>query len=276
MNCLSRALAIPLLLLLAAAPAPTAAPTPLLHAHAHNDYEHARPLDEALENGFCSIEADVHLVDGQLLVAHKREECRADRTLQSLYLDPLRARARAGGGRIFPGWPSIVLLIDMKVPKDETPDATYAVLRSLLARYREMLTTWSGDAKQERAVMVVLTGDRPPRALVAAERERPCALDGGLSDLDVQPSPSPDLVPMISAKWEDSFTWRGEGAMPEPERARLRELARKAEPQHRTLRFWAAPDQPGAWAELRAAGVQLINTDHLAQCRAFLLREGHE
>ncbi len=65
---------------------------PLVHGHAHNDYQHARPLVEALECGFCSIEADIHLVDGKLLVAHDKEDVRANRTLESLYLDPLRQR----------------------------------------------------------------------------------------------------------------------------------------------------------------------------------------
>lgn len=35
-------------------------------AHAHNDYRHEQPLREALACGFTSVEADVHLVDGEL------------------------------------------------------------------------------------------------------------------------------------------------------------------------------------------------------------------
>ena len=54
-------------------------------AHAHNDYLHARPLLDALECGFCSVEADIYLVDGQLLVAHTQLELSPDRTLRSLY-----------------------------------------------------------------------------------------------------------------------------------------------------------------------------------------------
>jgi len=69
-----------------------AEPKPLVNAHAHNDYEHARPLLDALDRGFCSVEADVWLVDGQLLVAHDRGKAKPGRTLQALYLDPLRAR----------------------------------------------------------------------------------------------------------------------------------------------------------------------------------------
>ena len=34
---------------------------PLPNAHAHNDYEHKRPLFDALDHGFCSVEADVFL-----------------------------------------------------------------------------------------------------------------------------------------------------------------------------------------------------------------------
>jgi len=32
---------------------------PLIPAHAHNDYLHARPLLDALDHGFCSVEADI-------------------------------------------------------------------------------------------------------------------------------------------------------------------------------------------------------------------------
>src|SRR5712692_10174041 len=43
---------------------------PLKHAHAHNDYEHKRPLLDALDHGFCSVEADVFLDGDALLVGH--------------------------------------------------------------------------------------------------------------------------------------------------------------------------------------------------------------
>src|SRR6516165_8545996 len=71
---------------------PVARVTPVRQAHAHNDYEHKRPLLDALENGFCSVEADVFLVEGELLVGHTRGSLRAERTLEKLYLAPLRQR----------------------------------------------------------------------------------------------------------------------------------------------------------------------------------------
>ena len=45
------------------------APTSLA-AHAHNDYEHARPLLDALDAGFRSVEADVYYAGGKLAVSH--------------------------------------------------------------------------------------------------------------------------------------------------------------------------------------------------------------
>src|SRR2546428_201080 len=77
-----------------------APPAPLVHAHAHNDYEHKRPLLDALDHGFCSVEADIFLVDGKLLVAHELGQTKPERTLQALYLDPLRERVKANGGRV--------------------------------------------------------------------------------------------------------------------------------------------------------------------------------
>jgi len=68
---------------------------PLSRAHAHNDYEHARPLSDALDHGFCSVEADIWLVGDELLIGHDRKDLKAGRTLETLYLDPLRARIKS-------------------------------------------------------------------------------------------------------------------------------------------------------------------------------------
>ena len=103
-----------------------AEPRPPL-AHAHNDYEHPRPLLDALERGFDSVEADVWLVDGELLVAHDRRDVRPGRDLRTLYLEPLRARVRAGGGAVHAGRPDFVLLVDVKsaaAPTYAAPRAT--------------------------------------------------------------------------------------------------------------------------------------------------------
>ena len=87
-------------------------PLVLPKAHAHNDYRHKHPLLDALDNGFCSVEADIYLVDGKLLVAHDRSAVKPERTLEALYLEPLRKRVQANEGASIPGIPSSISSID--------------------------------------------------------------------------------------------------------------------------------------------------------------------
>jgi hypothetical protein len=78
------------------------------------------PLLDALEQGFCSVEADIYLVNGALLVAHDRDKVKPDRTLLSLYLDPLRKRVRENGGKVYRNGRSSFLLIDVKSDAEAT------------------------------------------------------------------------------------------------------------------------------------------------------------
>ncbi|KAL9040261.1 MAG: hypothetical protein Q9180_002018 [Flavoplaca navasiana] len=57
--------------------------------HSHNDYERDVPLYDALQAGCISVEADVWLREGDLLVGHTENSLTSARTLQSLYLEPL-------------------------------------------------------------------------------------------------------------------------------------------------------------------------------------------
>lgn len=239
------------------------APPPLPQAHAHNDYEHARPLLDALDQGFCSVEADIHLVDGALLVAHDRNQVRPERTLAALYLDPLKERVRQHGGRVYPGGPEFHLLIDFK----SDGAATWAVLRPELEKYSEMLTVFRDGNTETRAVTIVLSGNSP-RDLLAQEPIRRAGIDGRLPDLEG--NPSPHLVPWISDAWSRCFAWRGNGPFPETERQKLLDIVQRAHAQGRKVRFWGTPDFEGTWAIERDAGVDLINTDRLADLRRFL------
>ncbi len=250
-----------------AAPA-TAHTRPLDRAHAHNDYLHKRPLLDALDHGFCSVEADVFLVDGKLLVAHERSELRTGRTLQALYLDPLLERVRENGGPVYPGGPGFTLLVDIKSDGEET----YVALDRVLAGYREMLTTVEQGVVETKAVTVIISGNRAWERIMA-DPTRLAGVDGRLSDLGSD-RPS-HLMPLVSDSWELHFDWRGHGPMPEAEHAKLRQIVNETHMKGRRLRFWATPDRPSPeraalWNELLAAGVDHIGTDDLAGLEAFL------
>jgi glycerophosphoryl diester phosphodiesterase len=243
--------------------APVHAVAPLKNAHAHNDYWHQRPLLDALDHGFTSVEADIFLVDGKLLVGHDREELQSERTLDSLYLAPLARRARQNGGHVYPSSGRFFLLVDIK----SEPQPTYQHLRKLLSEYSDMLTVADRDHVREGAVTVVISGSRP-RLQILEGASRHGSLDGRMSDLDSD-VPS-HFMPMISDNWPSHFTWNGNGPMPALEKAQLREIVNKAHKAGRVVRFWATPENEAVWRDLRSAGVDLIGTDELGRLAAFL------
>ena len=231
-------------------------------AHAHNDYMHERPLLDALDHHFCSVEADIYLVDGQLLVAHERRQVKPERTLQALYLDPIREHVKRNNGRVYPGGPEFTLLIDLK----QDWHTLYPALRNVLTNYADMLTTFSGSQVQSNAVLVIITGNRD-KTMLDGELIRYAAYDGDLKDLQADPPAS--LVPWISASWFSRFHWRGTGAIPTSELAELKTIVAQAHKEGRRVRFWGAPDKRDFWAAMRAADVDLINTDDLAGVEKF-------
>ncbi|MEG3628123.1 phosphatidylinositol-specific phospholipase C/glycerophosphodiester phosphodiesterase family protein [Streptomyces poriticola] len=243
---------------------------PLWRAHAHNDYEHPRPLLDALDHRFGSVEADIFLVGDQLLVAHDPEDLDPSRTLESLYLDPLVARVRAHRGSVYRGHRRpLQLLIDIKTEGA----ATYRELDRHLRRYRHLLTTCAHGRVHPGAVTAVISGDRAARAPMLAQRVRRAFYDGRLTDLGGSVPAS--FAPLISDNWTHHFTWRGVGAFPEAERRKLHGIVGAAHARGRRIRFWATPDLPGPardalWGELLAAGVDHLNTDDLAGLEGFL------
>lgn len=243
--------------------------SPRAAAHAHNDYEHDRPLFDALERGFTSVEADVWLVDGELLVAHDREDVQPGVTLESLYLDPLTELVRGQGRSVYPGWDGgFQLLIDIK----SDGEATYAAVEEELEDHRSILTRYSHGKTKRGPVTAVISGNRPLETMSAAD-QRFGFYDGRASDL-ASGIPA-GLMPLVSNNWTQLFTWQGVGAMPESERTKLNKYVDTAHDAGYRVRFWATPDVPGAareavWTELHNAGVDHINTDDLAALDEFL------
>lgn len=245
-------------------------PRPLRRAHAHNDYLHPRPLLDALSHGFTSVEADIFLVDGELLVAHDATELDPARTLRGLYLDPLLSRVRANHGSVYRGYHRPVqLLIDIKTDGA----AAYAELHRQLTGYRSILSGYAHGSVRPGAVTPVISGDRAARAPMEAQRVRYAFYDGRLDDLGTTAPAS--FVPLISGNWTQSFSWQGVGAFPAAERTELRRIVGVAHSHGQRVRFWSTPDFPGpardaVWTELLAAGVDHLNTDDLAGLERFL------
>jgi hypothetical protein len=251
---------------------PPRAAEPLLQAHAHNDYLHSRPLWDALDHGFTSVEADVFLVGDKLCVAHEPNAIRPERTLQSLYLEPLRQRVQANGGHVYRAGSRFLLLIDLKT----AAQPTYQKLHDVLAQYRDILTHFEPQGRRGGPITVIVSGNRP-LDLMRSQPVRYAGCDGRVTDLDADAPAA--LLPMLSDLWGKHFTWRGEGAIPAEERQKLRGIVERAHAKGRLVRFCATPDartaaREAVWRELIAAGVDLVNTDDLQGLQEFLLTHG--
>jgi len=240
---------------------------PLIKAHAHNDYQHPNPLFDALSFGYVSVEADIHLIDGKLYVAHDRKDITNERTLQALYLDPLREIIKKNGGFVYGKDIPFTLLIDIKTDAD----STYLVLSTMLKEYRNMLTSYNYGECKRGAVTIIVSGNRN-LDLIKNENPRYTAYDGRPNDLDSNISST--LIPFISANWRSYFKWKGKGEIPVEEKEKLQRMINTAHQQGKQVRFWAtdvAPSlQQNFWNTLLESNVDFIGTDKLKELRDFL------
>lgn len=67
--------------------------------HSHNDYCRRAPFWQAYAQQVYSIEADVFLHDGKLLVGHEVEDLSPGMTFEALYVEPLVTLFGRNGGR---------------------------------------------------------------------------------------------------------------------------------------------------------------------------------
>ncbi|HWL09506.1 MAG TPA: phosphatidylinositol-specific phospholipase C/glycerophosphodiester phosphodiesterase family protein [Planctomicrobium sp.] len=234
---------------------------PLLHSH--NDYLRPHPLVDALEQGFQSVEADVFLLDGKLLVGHFLADALWRRkTLQELYLQPLRERIQNKNGFVHDQQKPFFLLIEIK--SDAT--TTYEVIHSRLEEYADILSCRNGETWTPGAVTVVITG-RVPRSRILQQTICYAGIDGSPSDR--YSKFPPHVMPWISERWGFLFQWNGEGEMPESEKSKLADYLSEIHSHGRSARFWGTPEKEKVWQELVNQGVDLLGTDRLSKLKVF-------
>ena len=145
-----------------------------LPCHSHNDYWRRVPLFSAIEVGCIGVEADIWLFDEQLFVGHSVASLTRNRTLDSLYIDPLLDvlskqnpkstllpddRSQPHG--VFDTDPeqTLILLIDFKT----SGSALWPYVQSALQPLREKhyLTRANGTQITRGPITVVGTGNTP-------------------------------------------------------------------------------------------------------------------
>lgn len=226
------------------------------NAHSHNDYQQEIPFWQAYYASFGSIEADVFLVKGKLWVAHTEKELLPDRTLESLYLDPISKQIKLNKGNIYSdSTKKLQLLIDIKQDYKTSLNA----LVNILQKYPE-ITGCPG-------IKMVITGARPQPGDF---KNYPDYLwfDG---DLDTNYTGDQlKRVGMFSADFQNLVKWNGKGIPRDEETERIKKTVEKAHVQQKPVRFYGAPDFTNAWVNLMDLDVDYINTDHIPDLKKFI------
>ncbi|HLP49377.1 MAG TPA: phosphatidylinositol-specific phospholipase C/glycerophosphodiester phosphodiesterase family protein [Chitinophagales bacterium] len=245
-----------------------AAQTPLLHAHAHNDYVHKRPLYEALENGFTSIEIDVFLHNDELKVAHVPLGLGSKQTIEQLYLDPIKKVVEQNWGTIYKGHNTpVTFMIDFKTDGI----ATYQKLKEVLEKYKYIITVYHRDSViHQRAINILISGSSPVSELLK-EDSALATIDAALQGMGNNQSAK--VITRYSSGWLSYFTWKGKGTMPPAQKQKLDSLVTQVHQMGKHIRFYHIPDKPNVWRQLLNAGVDWINTDKLVQFRRFYLED---
>jgi alkaline phosphatase len=237
-----------------------------LNAHSHNDYEQDTPFFMAYNAHFGSIEADIWAVNGQLFVAHDKADIKSDRTLDSLYIQPIVRLVRNNGGKAWSDHPSTFqLMIDLKTEVEPT----LPLLVELLKKYPDVF-----DPKQNNnAIRIVITGNRPEPSDF---RNYP---DFILFDGNVNRKYDDQQLKRIALYSENlrSFTsWNGQGEILQNEEKRLRQTIDSVHGLNKEIRFWNAPDTDRAWKILMDLKVNYINTDHIQELADYLKTNKNE
>ena len=225
--------------------------------HSHNDYAHEKPLFDALEIGLTSIEIDIFLINGKIIVGHDEEDLKESDDLESMYLVPIK-KLISKRGDLFGDrdQKQVQLLIDLKMGGLEILDTLHA----LLDNYSKLFQT-SGLSKKWYPLKVILSGDKVRYDVIDKLDYPYFFVDGRCSD--IKKKIDTKKMPIISDKYTKYFKWTGEGKLRKCEVKKLRRIVKKVHKQNKKLRFWATPDNKNLWSHLVENGVDFINVDDL-------------
>ena len=221
--------------------------------HSHNDYQQPEPLVNALRNKVYSLEADVYLVNGELKVAHDKKDLDTAPSLFAQYLQPIITLFQTHHGHIsVDSLYAPVLLIDIK----QNGQASLAALVKLLSPHASVFDKRANHA----AVQVVISGDRGDRSRWASWPSL-ILFDGRINEQ--YNKAQMERVAFFSDSYSNYAQHK------DSTDSLIRQLAEKAHRLKKRLRLWAIPDTPPSWTHLRKLGVDIINTDRVAECRAY-------
>jgi hypothetical protein len=258
--------------------------------HSHNDYWRQVPLFEALSDGVTGVEADVHLINGELYVAHSNSSIRTNRTLRSLYLDPLTSilnnqnsdNGTNNSTSIKGVWdvdPSrtLVMMIDMKTEGTATFDAVQEQLTPLCEK--GWLTVWNGTSIIPGPITVVGSGNTPFSSVLNSTSTnstyRSIFFDAPLNNL----TSAYNISNSYYASTSITALFGGPHKLPlsgltQTQLATLKTQTTRASELGLVSRYWDIPGWPVVrmmtiWRQLEELQVGMLNADAIDEAARF-------
>lgn len=227
--------------------------------HSHNDYVREVPFYQAYSQKVNSIEADVFLHNGELLVGHDKKDLIPERSFDNMYLQPIVSLFRLNGGR---AWRDSDTRLQLMVELKSATAPAMKVLVEKLDRYPDVF-----DPKvNPEAVRVVITGKVPAPENFSSYPAY-IGYDGNI-DNDYTKEQL-ERVALFSANFRSYSTWNGKGAILPGELERLTEVIGRAHSLDRPIRFWNAPEGVTVYYTFLNMGIDYINTDAPETSAAF-------
>ena len=226
------------------------------NTHSHNDYEQSTPFWMAWQEQFGSIEADIWVVNGTVIVGHDTNEIKSGRTLEEYYVKPLLSCVEKNNGHPYAD-PARKLQILIDVKRDSVN--TLAALIALLDKYPALEHT--------PGLIWVISGNRPAPGSYATYP--PFIAFDGVLHYNYTPTELARIA-MMSDDLRYYTRWDQKTGIPDTARHTLEAAVRSAHQLHLPVRFWDAPDFPAAWATLKDLQVDYLNTDHIRELAAWL------
>jgi len=223
---------------------------------AHNDYVHPIPFLTSYYQQVGFIEADIFLQQGELMVAHTRQEISKGRTLEELYLKPLVDKINTHNGFVYATQDKpLTLMVDLKTEGT----TTLKVLVQKLKLYPSL--------QRCPTFTLVISGNVPDPA---TWKDYPAFIffDGrpGRPYTDEQWK----RISFVSTAFSDHATWNGKGVLTKAEHEKITSLITKVHAAGKKIRFWGAPDFPNAWLTFMNLKVDILGTDDVAGLSKFI------
>ncbi len=247
----------------------------LPQGHSHNDYLQKRPLYEAIELGFGSIEIDICLTDKkkELKVAHVPWFLSGKKEVDELYFAPI-AKMIDNKDTIFKysAEHPLHLLIDFK----KNPDSTYKYLKKVFVKYGKYITQYKNGAVIYKAPLVInITGNKPWKAIMNdsityAKIDGPLLLNNqspyGMNLID---SSKVKFVGRVASNYKQLMKFKKKFNSEYEFYQMVNKNMNAYHDADITTRYYEVPNNEKAWEVIMKSGLYWVNVDKLKRFSNF-------